>query len=472
MAHAIVLPFAPFSATTPMLSSLTALSPLDGRYRGKIAPLAGYASEFALIRYRVRVEVEWLKALAAHPELPEIAPFSEATRQQLDALLAAFSESDAQAVKDIEARTNHDVKAIEYWLKDRLADNAEVMRVSEFVHFACTSEDINNLCHALMVQDCRELVLLPTLQRLIEKLSAISHSTAALPMLSRTHGQSATPTTLGKEMANVVHRLRRAQDRIRRVEMTGKINGAVGNYNAHLAAYPTLDWEAFAGRFVGSLGLVFNPYTTQIEPHDNLAELFDAVAATNTILLDLDRDIWGYISLGYFRQRVKAGEVGSSTMPHKVNPIDFENSEGNLGIANALLHHLSAKLPVSRWQRDLSDSTVLRNVGVAFGHTLLAWDACLRGLEKLEADPVRLQADLDASWEVLAEPIQTVMRRYGVPNPYEQLKALTRGQSNITREALHAFIRGLPIPEAERARLLDLTPATYIGLARQLAERI
>ena len=455
-----------------MLSSLTALSPLDGRYRGKIAPLAGYASEFALIRYRVRIEVQWLVALADNPELPEIAPFPEPTRRRLDAVLAAFGEADAQAVKDIEARTNHDVKAIEYWLKEKLADDEEVMRVAEFVHFACTSEDINNLCHALMAQDCRELVLLPTLQRLIDRLTALAHATAALPMLSRTHGQSATPTTVGKEMANVVHRLRRAFARIQAVQLSGKINGAVGNYNAHLAAYPEADWEGFARRFVESLGLVFNPYTTQIEPHDDLAELFDAFAAANTILIDLDRDIWGYISLGYFRQRVKAGEVGSSTMPHKVNPIDFENSEGNLGIANALLHHLSAKLPISRWQRDLSDSTVLRNVGVAFGHTLLAWDACLRGLDKLEPDAAALQGDLDTSWEVLAEPIQTVMRRYGVENPYEQLKALTRGQSGITREALHAFIHGLPIPDAERERLLALTPATYIGLARRLAERI
>jgi len=455
-----------------MLSSLTALSPLDGRYRGKIEPLTQYASEFALIRYRVRVELEWLEALAQDPAFPEIAPFSEATRQQLDALLHAFGETDAQAVKTIETRTNHDVKAIEYWLKDALAGNQEVMRVSEFVHFACTSEDINNLCHALMAQDCRERVLLPALHGLIDKLAGLARATAALPMLSRTHGQSATPTTLGKEMANVVHRLRRAARRIAAVELTGKINGAVGNYNAHLAAYPDVDWEAFARRFVESLGLVFNAYTTQIEPHDNLAELFDAVAAANTVLIDLDRDIWGYVSLGYFRQRVKAGEVGSSTMPHKVNPIDFENSEGNLGIANALLQHLAHKLPISRWQRDLSDSTVLRNVGVAFGHTLLAWDACLRGLDKLEPDPAALAADLDASWEVLAEPIQTVMRRYGVPNPYEQLKALTRGQPRITREALHEFIRTLPIPEPERARLLALTPATYTGLARELAARI
>ncbi|MCW5621478.1 MAG: adenylosuccinate lyase [Burkholderiales bacterium] len=455
-----------------MLSSLTALSPLDGRYRAKIASLAGYASEFALIRYRVRVEIEWLKALAANLDIPEIPAFSEATVQRLDALLASFGEVDAQVVKDIEARTNHDVKAIEYWLKDRLADNSEVMQVAEFIHFACTSEDINNLCHALMARDCLERVLLPAFGRLVDKLAALAHVTAAMPMLSRTHGQPATPTTLGKEMANVVHRLRRAQRRIQAVELTGKINGAVGNYNAHLAAYPDVDWEGLARRFVESLGLAFNPYTTQIEPHDGLAELFDALAAANTILIDLNRDIWGYISLGYFKQRVKAGEVGSSTMPHKVNPIDFENSEGNLGVANALLHHLSAKLPISRWQRDLSDSTVLRNVGVAFGHTLLAWDACLSGLNKLEADPAALAADLDDSWEVLAEPIQTVMRRYGVPNPYEQLKALTRGQANVTREALHTFIRQLPIPEAERARLLALSPATYIGLACQLAERI
>ncbi len=454
------------------LTALTALSPLDGRYRAKVSALAPHASEFALIRYRVRVEVAWLKALGDEAALPEIPRFSDDGRAQLDALVASFNELDAEQIKAIEVRTNHDVKAIEYWLKERLSSVPEIARVTEFIHFACTSEDINNLCHALMAADCRDRVLLPALERVIERLVGLAHRCADIPMLSRTHGQSATPTTLGKEMANFAQRLRRARDRIAAVRLMGKINGAVGNYNAHLAAYPGFDWEAFARRFVESFGLTFNPYTTQIEPHDALAELFDAFAAANTVLLDLDRDLWGYISLGYFKQRVKAGEVGSSTMPHKVNPIDFENSEGNLGIANALLQHLSAKLPVSRWQRDLSDSTVLRNLGVAFGYTLLAFDSCLRGLDKLEADPRRLQQDLDASWEVLAEPIQTVMRRHGVDNPYEQLKALTRGQSGITREVLHQFIRGLEIPAAEKERLLALTPATYTGLAPLLAKRV
>ena len=454
------------------LTSLTAISPLDGRYRNKAAPLAGIVSEFGLIRYRVLVEVEWLKALAAEPALTEIGPFSPATLERLDAVVDAFEPADANAVKAIEARTNHDVKAIEYWLKQRLADVAEVQKAAEYIHFACTSEDINNLCHALTARDSRDQVLLPGLDRIIGRLAALAHQCADLPMLSRTHGQSATPTTLGKEMANFVHRLRGARARIAAVELTAKINGAVGNFNAHLAAYPDFDWESLGRRFVQAFGLAHNPYTTQIEPHDTLGALFDALAAANTILLDLDRDLWGYISIGYFRQRVKAGEVGSSTMPHKVNPIDFENSEGNIGIANALLHHLSTKLPVSRWQRDLSDSTVLRNLGVAFGHTLLAYDGCLRGLDKIEPDAARLQQDLDASWEVLAEPIQTVMRRYGVENPYEQLKALTRGQKAMSRETLHGFIRGLAIPEAEKARLLAMTPATYIGLAATLAKRI
>ena len=454
------------------LTSLTAISPLDGRYRNKAAPLAGIVSEFGLIRYRVLVEVEWLKALAAEPALTEIGPFSPATLERLDAVVDAFEPADANAVKAIEARTNHDVKAIEYWLKQRLADVAEVQKAAEYIHFACTSEDINNLCHALTARDSRDQVLLPGLDRIIGRLAALAHQCADLPMLSRTHGQSATPTTLGKEMANFVHRLRGARARIAAVELTAKINGAVGNFNAHLAAYPDFDWESFGRRFVQAFRLAHNPYTTQIEPHDTLGALFDALAAANTILLDLDRDLWGYISIGYFRQRVKAGEVGSSTMPHKVNPIDFENSEGNIGIANALLHHLSTKLPVSRWQRDLSDSTVLRNLGVAFGHTLLAYDSCLRGLDKVEPDAARLQQDLDASWEVLAEPIQTVMRRYGVENPYEQLKALTRGQKAMSRETLHGFIRGLAIPEAEKARLLAMTPATYIGLAATLAKRI
>jgi adenylosuccinate lyase len=454
------------------LSSLSALSPLDGRYRGKVEALASHFSELALMRYRVRVELEWLKALAAEPAITEVAPFSPATLALLDRVMTEFSEQDAAAVKAIEARTNHDVKAVEYWIKQRLAGEAEVMRVAEFIHFGCTSEDINNLCHALMARDGRDRVLLPVLDQLIARLAQLAHALADMPMLSRTHGQTASPTTLGKELANFAYRLRRARTRIVQVDLLGKINGAVGNYNAHLAAYPTLDWEAFARRFVETLGLTFNPYTTQIEPHDCLGELFDALAAANSVVLDLDRDMWGYISLGYFAQKVKAGEVGSSTMPHKVNPIDFENSEGNLGIANALLHHLSNKLPISRWQRDLSDSTVLRNVGVAFGHALLAWDATLRGLGKVEANPARLAQDLDSSWEVLAEPIQTVMRRYGIPEPYEQLKALTRGKSGITRDTLHAFIGGLAIPEAEKARLLALTPASYTGLAAQLARRV
>jgi len=454
------------------LSPLTALSPLDGRYRDKVSALASYASELALIRYRIQIEVEWLKALAAEPALREIPAFSPAALQRLEQASAGFSEADAAAVKAIEARTNHDVKALEYWLKQRLADTPEILAAIEFIHFACTSEDINNLCHALMARDSRESILLPALDRIVARLVALAHACAELPMLARTHGQAATPTTLGKEMANFAYRLGLVRSRIAAVPLTGKVNGAVGNYNAHLAAYPGFDWEGFARRFVESLGLAFNPYTTQIEPHDHLAQLFDALAAANIILLDLDRDIWGYVSLGYFKQRVKVGEVGSSTMPHKVNPIDFENSEGNLGIANALYRHLSDKLPVSRWQRDLSDSTALRNVGVAFGHTLLAWDACLRGLDQLEADPARLREDLDASWEVLGEPIQIVMRRCGISDAYEQLKALTRGRTGITREVLHAFIRGLAIPEPDRQRLLALTPHTYVGLAASLAKRI
>jgi adenylosuccinate lyase len=459
------------------LSPLSALSPLDGRYRPKVEPLADCFSEAGLIRTRFKVEIEWLKALAAEPALAEIPAFSSAARAYLDRVVWEFSSSDAAAVKAIEARTNHDVKAVEYWLKEHFAQapdplNGELAAVAEFIHFACTSEDINNLCHALMAAEARDRVLLPALDRLIGKLAALAHAHADLSMLSRTHGQAATPTTLGKELANIVYRLRRVRDRIVGVQLLGKINGAVGNYNAHLAAYPEVGWAGFARRFVEGLGLTFNPYTTQIEPHDCLAELFDALAAANTIVLGLDRDVWGYISLGYFKQKIKAAEVGSSTMPHKVNPIDFENSEGNLGVANALLHHLSGKLPVSRWQRDLSDSTALRNVGVAFGHTLLAWDATLRGLEKLEANPDRLAEDLALSWEVLAEAIQTVMRRYGLPEPYEQLKALTHGKSGITRETLHAFIRTLAIPQAEKARLLDLTPASYIGLAAQLAREI
>ena len=454
-----------------MPSPLSALSPLDGRYHKQLAPLTAYCSEAALIRYRVRVEIEWLIALAQDPALAEVRAFSAETVAELRQAAAQFAEADAARVKEIEARTNHDVKAIEYWLKERFAGHAEVAAAAEFIHFACTSEDINNLSHALMAGDAREKALLPALDGVIDKLRGMVQALADVPMLARTHGQAATPTTLGKEMANVVHRLRRARARIAAVRLTGKINGAVGNYNAHLAAYPGFDWEGFARRFVEALGLEFNAYTTQIEPHDALAELFDACASANTMLIDLDRDIWGYVSLGYFKQKLVAGEVGSSTMPHKVNPIDFENSEGNLGLANALLRHLSDKLPVSRWQRDLTDSTVLRNVGVALGYSLLGFVSCLKGLNKLEANPEALRADLDATWEVLAEAVQTVMRRYGLPEPYEQLKALTRGKG-ITRDSLQQFIGQLAIPAAERERLLALTPWTYTGKAAELAKRI
>jgi adenylosuccinate lyase len=454
------------------LTPLSALSPLDGRYHSKAAQLADYFSEFALIRYRVRVEIEWLKALCAADALAEIQPLSAATISQLDELANRFSISDGEAVKSIEARVNHDVKAIEYWLREKLSSNPEFRRVSQFIHFACTSEDINNLCHALMLRDSRAQVLMPAMDALIDKLALLARTTAHLPMLSRTHGQPATPTTLGKELANFVARLRRQRERVSAVRLPAKANGAVGNYNAHLAAYPDFDWERFAHDFVGRLGLEFNAYTTQIEPHDSLAELLDAYAAFNTVLLGLDRDLWGYVSLGYFRQRANEGEVGSSTMPHKVNPIDFENSEGNIGIANALLGHLSAKLPVSRWQRDLTDSTALRNLGVALGHGLIASDSCLRGLDKLLPDPARLAEDLDHSWEVLAEPIQTVMKRFGIEDAYEQLKALTRGKEGVTRESLHQFIRDLAIPPREKQRLLELTPSSYVGLAAELAKRI
>ncbi|MBX9965658.1 MAG: adenylosuccinate lyase [Burkholderiales bacterium] len=454
------------------LTALTALSPLDGRYGRKVASLAEHFSEFALIRYRVRVEIEWLKALAAEPGITELPPFSAVTLAELDTVASEFSVADAEAVKAIEARTNHDVKAVEYWLRERFETNPEVGGHNQFIHFACTSEDINNLCHGLMLAESRTRVLLPALDGLLARLTGMAHTLAELPMLARTHGQPATPTTLGKEIANVAARLKRARERIAAVALPGKINGAVGNFNAHVVAYPGVDWQALSRRVVESLGLEFNAFTTQIEPHDGIAELCDAYARANTILLDLDRDIWGYVSLEYFRQKVLAGEVGSSTMPHKVNPIDFENSEGNLGLANALLGHLAAKLPVSRWQRDLTDSTVLRNLGVALGYTLLAWDSCLKGLGKLEPNPAALDADLDATWEVLAEPIQTVMRRYGIADAYEQLKALTRGKEGITRASLAEFIRGLTIPESEKARLLQLTPSGYTGLAGTLARRI
>jgi adenylosuccinate lyase len=459
-------------SSTPPCIPLTALSPLDGRYRDKVTKLSGFFSEFGLIRYRIWVEIEWLKALAAAEELEDIGSLSPSTVAQLDTLAEQFSVEDGEAVKTIEARTNHDVKAIEYWLREKLSGNSEVAAITRFIHFACTSEDINNLCHAGMLKDSRAQVMLPAIDALIDRLATLARSAATLPMLCRTHGQPATPSTLGKEMANFVHRLRRQRERISGVPLTGKINGAVGNYNAHISAYPDFDWEGFSRSFVERLGFEFNPYTTQIEPHDGIAELFDAYAGFNTVLLDLNRDLWGYISIGYFKQKIIEGEVGSSTMPHKVNPIDFENSEGNIGLANALLSHLSGKLPVSRWQRDLTDSTVLRNMGVALGYSLLAYDACLRGLGKLEADPKRMATELDSNWEVLAEPIQTVMKRHGIEDAYEQLKALTRGQGGINRDTLHQFIGTLDIPAAEKKRLLALTPATYIGLAAELAKGI
>jgi adenylosuccinate lyase len=452
-------------------SSLTSLSPLDGRYAGKLDALRPEFSEYGLIRRRLQIEIEWLKALAAEPHFAEIPTFSPATLAEVDALLAEFSPLYAAEVKAIEAVTNHDVKALEYWIRKRLAANAEVMRVAEFIHFACTSEDINNLAHALMLQAARDGTMLPMLDQVLERLRELAHQLADLPMMSRTHGQPATPTTLGKEIANVAYRLGRARSTIAGVRLLGKINGAVGNYNAHLAAYPGFDWERFARSFVESLGLEFNPYTIQIEPHDSMAELFDAFARANVILMDLNRDLWGYISLGYFRQKLKAGEIGSSTMPHKVNPIDFENSEGNLGLGNAVLRHLAEKLPLSRWQRDLTDSTVLRNMGVALGYTLLAYDSLLRGLHKLEADGACLQRDLDANWELLAEPVQTVMRRFGVANPYEMLKDLTRGK-RVSREDMRCFIEGLEIPAAAKQELLELTPWAYTGMAAQLARKI
>ena len=453
------------------LTTLNALSPLDGRYQTKLDALRPYFSEYALIKHRAWVEVEWLKALAAASELSEIAAFSPATIKELDAAIANFSESDAAQVKAIEARTNHDVKALEYWLKDKFAANPEINKASEFIHFACTSEDINNLSHGLMLKTARDEVMLPFLANLMARLRELATQLADQPMLSRTHGQTASPSTMGKELANVLYRLQRQEKQLKNNEILGKINGAVGNFNAHLAAYPDFDWEQFAERFVRSLGLTYNPMTIQIEPHDYMAELYDSFARINTILIDLNRDIWGYISVGYFKQKVKAGEIGSSTMPHKVNPIDFENSEGNLGMANALLRHMAEKLPISRWQRDLTDSTVLRNMGVAFGYTLLAYDACLRGLNKLEINPEKLAQDLDASWEVLAEPIQTVMRRYGIDNPYEQLKELTRGKGGINQASLHAFIQDLAIPASAKQDLLAMTPASYIGKAVTLAKR-
>jgi adenylosuccinate lyase len=454
------------------LTTLNALSPLDGRYQSKLDALRPYFSEYALIKHRAWVEVEWLKALAGAPELAEISAFSAETIKELDTAITNFSEADASQVKAIEARTNHDVKALEYWLKEKFDSNPEVKKASEFIHFACTSEDINNLSHGLMLKTARDNVMLPFLNSLIARLTELSEQLANQPMLSRTHGQTASPTTMGKELANVVYRLQRQQKQLASNDILGKINGAVGNFNAHLSAYPDFDWESFAERFVSSLGLTYNPMTIQIEPHDYMAELYDTLARINTILIDINRDIWGYISVGYFKQKVKAGEIGSSTMPHKVNPIDFENSEGNLGLANAVLRHMAEKLPISRWQRDLTDSTVLRNMGVAFGYTLLGYDSCLRGLNKLEVNPARLDEDLNNSWEVLAEPIQTVMRRYGIENPYEQLKELTRGKGGINQSSLHTFISGLSIPEEAKQALLALTPATYTGKAAELVKTI
>ena len=456
-----------------MINPIAALSPLDGRYAKSVEALRPVFSEYGLMRARVRVELSWLKALAAEPKIVEVPPFDEAVLAEIDDVIAGFSLDDAAAVKAIEATTNHDVKAIEYWLKERFAGVPAVSAVSEFIHFACTSEDINNLSHALMLREARDEVLLPKLAEVSDKLRSLAHELAAVPMMSRTHGQPATPTTLGKEVANVLYRLERQAKQLSAQEFLGKINGAVGNYNAHMVAYPDVDWEGHCRRFVEEdLGLTFNPYTIQIEPHDYIAEFFQAVSRINTILIDFNRDVWGYISLGYFKQKVKAGEVGSSTMPHKVNPIDFENSEGNLGMANAVLAFLSEKLPVSRWQRDLTDSTVLRNMGVGIGYAVLGLAAHLRGLNKLEANPAALAADLDATWELLAEPIQTVMRRYGVANPYEKLKDLTRGKGGITPEVLASFIRDLDIPDGAKQQLLDLTPASYVGKAENLAKRI
>ena len=456
-----------------MINPIAALSPLDGRYAKSVEALRPVFSEYGLMRARVRVELSWLKALAAEPKIVEVPPFDEAVLAEIDDVIAGFSLEDAAAVKAIEATTNHDVKAIEYWLKERFAGVPAVSAVSEFIHFACTSEDINNLSHALMLREARDEVLLPKLAEVSDKLRSLAHELAAVPMMSRTHGQPATPTTLGKEVANVLYRLERQAKQLSAQEFLGKINGAVGNYNAHMVAYPDVDWEGHCRRFVEEdLGLTFNPYTIQIEPHDYMAEFFQAVSRINTILIDFNRDVWGYISLGYFKQKVKAGEVGSSTMPHKVNPIDFENSEGNLGMANAVLAFLSEKLPVSRWQRDLTDSTVLRNMGVGIGYAVLGLAAHLRGLNKLEANPAAVAADLDATWELLAEPIQTVMRRYGVANPYEKLKDLTRGKGGITPEVLASFVRDLDIPDGAKQQLLDLTPASYVGKAENLAKRI
>ncbi len=453
------------------LTTLTAISPIDGRYGGKSENLRPIFSEFGLIRHRVLVEIRWLQALAAEPAIAEVPALDARSTAILEGIIENFRSEDAQRVKNIERTTNHDVKAVEYFLKEKVAGNDQLQTISEFFHFACTSEDINNLSHALMLREARGQILLPQIDELIQAITALAHRTAEMPMLARTHGQPATPTTLGKEVANTVHRLRRQREQIATVALLGKINGAVGNYNAHLAAYPQIDWAAFAQRFVTGLGLEWNSYTTQIEPHDYIAELFHALSRFNVILIDFARDIWGYISLGYFKQKTVAGEVGSSTMPHKVNPIDFENAEGNLGLANALFEHLAAKLPVSRWQRDLTDSTVLRNLGVGIAHSTISYASLLRGIAKLEANPLRLQEDLEATWEVLAEAVQTVMRRYGVEQPYEKLKELTRGKG-ISSESLLHFIETLDLPESAKQELRGLSPATYLGTAIAQAKAI
>lgn len=453
------------------LSALTAISPIDGRYGDKAADLRPIFSEFGLIRHRVLVEVRWLRLLADHPGIAEVPELGAHAVNVLEGIVQHFSVEDAQRVKNIERSTNHDVKAVEYFLKEKIAGNAELMAVSEFIHFACTSEDINNLTYALMLREARNQVIVPLMDEVIAAIKGLAHRHSTQPMLSRTHGQPASPTTLGKEMANVAYRLQRQRDQLADVPLLGKINGAVGNYNAHLAAYPELDWQSIARDFVTSLELEWNPYTTQIEPHDYMAEFFDAAARFNTVLIDFSRDVWGYISLGYFKQKTVAGEVGSSTMPHKVNPIDFENAEGNLGLANAIFHHLSAKLPVSRWQRDLTDSTVLRNLGVGLAHSVIAWQSGLKGISKLESNTARMAADLDAAWEVLGEAVQTVMRRYGIEKPYEKLKELTRGRG-INQEGLRAFIGGLNIPEDEKARLMAMSPGTYTGNAGKQAGEV
>ncbi|HEY1059332.1 MAG TPA: adenylosuccinate lyase [Limnobacter sp.] len=452
------------------LNALTALSPLDGRYQSKVGSLRPLLSEAGFMHHRVIVEIEWLKALA-QAGFAELPAFSTQALAKLEALKTGFSEADAQRIKEFEATTNHDVKAVEYFIKEKFQSDDELKKAAEFVHFACTSEDINNMSHALMLKATREQVLVPTLRNVVASLRGYAHQFADIPLMCRTHGQPASPSTLGKEFANVVHRLERAIAAIEAVELPAKMNGAVGNYNAHLSAYPNHDWEALSRRLIEGLGLTFNPYTIQIEPHDGIAALMDAIARANTIVIDLSRDIWGYISLGYFKQKLKAGEVGSSTMPHKVNPIDFENAEGNLGMANAVLKHLAEKLPISRWQRDLTDSTVLRNLGVGIGYSVLAYESCLRGLGKLEVNEAAIADDINNAWELLAEPVQTVMRRYGLPNPYEQLKELTRGKG-ITQEALQGFIATLDLPAAEKQRLLAMTPASYIGKAAELARRI